>query len=214
MGDIAKSDLDPEVVAYIDALEAEVDTLSEAAEVTKSEIEKKDQEIADLKSTVAKSAPLDPEAAEKEMLAKADPALRAIIEKNQKAAEEAQAIAKAERDARLEREFIAKAEALPMLTEDKTTLAGVLRRAAESLSAEDQTVLNTVLKAANEQIAKSNLFSTMGNGGAETTISKSVEAKAEEIRKADPTLTREQAIAKAYEDDPSLFQQAMTGQEG
>jgi hypothetical protein len=73
-----------------------------------------------------------------------------------------------------------------------------------------------VLKAANEQIAKGNLFTTFGTGGGETTISKSVRAAAEEIRKANPALTIEQAEAQVYATQPELFQMAMTndGQEG
>lgn len=207
MPDIKKDDLDPEVLAYVEGLETEVTTLA-------AQIEKAEADLAEKDERIAKMQPTDPEAAEKEMLSKADPALRSLIEKQQAAVKEAQEVAKAERDARLDREFLAKAETLPMIAEDKTALGGLLRRISEALSAEDAAAVEKTLKAANEAISKSNLFAEFGSGGGETTISKSVEAKAEEIRKADPSLTREQAIAKAYDEDPSLLQQAMTGQEG
>lgn len=207
MGDIKKDDLDPEVLAYVEGLETEVTTLS-------AQVEKAEQDLQEKDDRIAKMQPTDPEAAEKEMLAKADPALRSLIEKQQAQVAQAQEIAKAERDARLEREFLAKAETMPMIAEDKAALGGLLRRISEALSAEDSAAVEKVLKSANEAISKSNIFKEFGTGGGETTISKSVEAKAEEIRKADPSLTFEQAVAKAYDENPDLLQQAMTGQEG
>lgn len=210
MGEINKADLAPEVVAYIEGLESEVDLLSEQVEKSESELEAKDGQITDLTTRLSKSAPVDQEAARKEMLEKADPALRAyLVEQDQKVAK-AEEIAKAEREARLTREFISKAESLPMITEDKAALATLLRSIHDALKPEESAAVEKMLAAANEQIAKGNLFSTFGTGGGDTTVSKSVEAKAEEIRKADPSLTREQAIAKAYNDDPDLFAQAMT----
>lgn len=206
MPDIQKNDLDPEVLAYVEGLETEVTTLT-------AQVEKAEADLTDKDATIAKMQPTDPEAAEKEMLSKADPALRRLIEKSQADVAEAQSIAKAERDARLDREFIAKAEALPMLSEDPKVLGGLLRRIGDSLSAEDAAAVEKTLAAANEQIAKGNLFASFGTGGGETTISKSVEAKAEEIQKSDPSLTKDQAIAKVYEDNPALLAQAMTGQE-
>ena len=209
---IAKDDLAPEVVAYIDGLESEVETLSAQVEKSVADIAERDEQI-------SKMVPKDAEAEgeiSKALLAKADPAVRSLIEKQQAEIAKANEIARAERDARLDREFISKAEALPMVAEDKTALAGLLRRASEALSPEDNTALTTVLKAANEQIAKGNLFTTFGTGGGETTISKSVRAAAEEIRKANPALTIEQAEAQVYATQPALFQMAMTndGQEG
>lgn len=206
---IAKDDLAPEVVAYIEGLETEVDTLSK-------QVEDSETVITDLTDTLSKMAPKDDEAAqaiEKSLLAKADPAIRELIEKSQADAREAQQIAKAERDARLEREFISKAETLPMITTDKASLGGLLRRISDALSPEDSAEVEKMLRAANEQIEKSNLFDTFGSGGANHTVSASVEAAAESIQKGDPTLTKEQAIAKAYETNPGLLAEAMN-QEG
>lgn len=211
MGDpIAKNDLDPEVVAYIDGLEDEVDALSK-------QVEDAESENTDLKTTMAKMAPKDAEAADeisKALLAKADPAVRALIEKQEAALAEATSIAKAERDMRVEREFIAKAAALPMINTATDDLAGLLRRAADSLTADDVTKFEQVLKAANAQIAEGNLFTTFGSGGGVVTVSASAEAKAAEINKAEPALTHDQALAKAYEQNPALLAEAMTEQEG
>lgn len=215
MGNISKDDLDPEVVAYIEGLEAEVDTLSLQVVKSEADLDAQDEQIATLTEAVAKSVPLDatPEEISKSLLEKADPAVRALIEKQTKDLAEVQEIAKTERNLRLDREFVSKAATLPMLGDDKAALAGLLRRASEALSAEDNTVLDTVLKAANTQIAQGNLFANFGKGGGETTISKSVKAMAVEIRKADPNLTIEQAEAKVYEENPDLFTQAMTGED-
>lgn len=203
MGDIKKDDLDPEVLAYVEGLETEVTTLA-------AQVEKAEADLTEKDALLAKSAPIDTDAAEKAMLEKADPALRSLILKQQAEVKEAKEIAKAERDQRLDREFVSKAEALPMLTEDKATLAGVLRRASEALSPEDSVVLDTVLKSANEAISKGNLFASFGAGGSVTTVSKSVDAAAGEIRKAHPDWTTEQCEAEAYRTNPALLAQAMT----
>lgn len=221
MGTINKSDLDPEVVAYIDGLETENDTLSAQVEKAEGDLAAKDAEIADLKDTLSKSTPKDAESEEeitKSLLAKADPAIRALIEKQQADLKRTEDIAKAEREARLEKEFISKAEAMPMLSadtgeEDGTkAFAGLLRRAADALSPADNAALEKMLKAANEQIAKGNLFGTFGRDGAETTISKSVKAHVEEIVKANPSITREQAEVMVYEQHPELAEAALNGE--
>lgn len=222
VGTINKSDLDPEVVAYIDGLESEVDDLTASVEKAEGERDEAKSEVEELKGTLAKSAPVDETAQEeitKALLAKADPAVRALIEKQQADLKAASDIAKAEREARLSKEFLSKAEALPMLSADTgeeagaASLAGLLRRAADALTPEDSAALEKMLKAANEQIAKGNLFGTIGRGGAETTISKSLKAMAAEFRKADPTLTQEMAEVKAMEENPELATALMNGEE-
>lgn len=216
MAKINKSDLAPEVVEYIDSLEAEVDALAADVEKAESEVAAKDAVIADLQGTLSKSAPKDAEAeAEilKANLEKMDPTIRSIVEKQMADAAEAREIAKAEREQRLNREFISKAEALPMLSEDKADLASLLRQVADALPKESVEKFETILKAANEQIAKGSLFTTFGKSGAETTVSKSLNGKAEEIRKANPALSEDQALALAYEQNPDLALAAMN-QEG
>ena len=211
MGDqIAKDDLAPEVVAYINGLEDEVDLLSKQVETSEGE-------VTELRDTLSKMAPKDEQSAEaisKALLAKADPAVRALIEKQNADLAEVRKQAEVEKDKRETAEYISKAAALPMINEGTDDLAGLLRRAAAALTPEDSESLTKVLKAANAQIAEGNLFKSLGNGGGESTISASVEAKASDIQKAEPGLTRDQAIAKAYEQNPALLAEAMTNQEG
>lgn len=154
-------------------------------------------------------------AAEKADLAKADPATRARIEKAeadaaaaQRRADEAIAKAQEERDARLSKEFVAKAESdYGNLAVKAEEFGPILKEASEKLSKEAYEALEGVLKASDEQIAKGKLFEEAGSaGGAPAPDGAYAEAqgKAEDIRKAEPKLTKEQAIAKAFEADPAL----------
>lgn len=197
---IKKEDLAPEVAEYIEALEEEVTSLAKSlvdAEASAAVIEKSDIEGLSYEA----------------LLSKADPAVKALIEKQQEAITKAENIAKTERDARLDREFISKAESLPMVGEDRAALAGLLRRFSEVGTAEDTATLEKMLSTANTQLAKSSLFAEFGQGGAGSTISKSVKAAADEIRKREPSLTIEQAQVKAYAENPDLFVEAMTNKE-
>ena len=209
VGNIKKEDLASEVVEYIDALEAEVTDLSKSlvdAHVTITNFENDNEDIAKSVDGLSYEA----------ILAKAEPSVRALIEKQAADIKKAEDIAKVERDTRLTKEYISKAEALPNIVvedSDKGGLAGLLRRAAEALTPEDTASLEKALATANTQITKGDLFSEFGRGGAQTTISKSVDAIAEEIRKREPSLTMEQAQAKAYTENPDLFAEAMTNKE-
>lgn len=213
MGDlISKDDLDPQVVAYIEGLEDEVDSLTKSVEETTEALTTAQDALkkAEENGLIVKSE----EEQRTALLEKADPAVRALIEKAEKDAEEAAQIAKAERDARLQREYLSKAEQMPMLGEKREDFAGLLRRMADALTPEDSAEVEKILRVANEHITKSNLFTEIGTGGAQSTISKSAEAAAAEIKKAHPEYTDEMALAKAYETNPDLLAEAMTEMEG
>lgn len=217
MGDISKDDLPDEVVEYIEGLETEVETLTKQAETDAATITARDASLAEKDEQIAKMAPKDDEAAEaisKSALEKMDPGTRSIIEKMQADSKaQAEQIKKAA-DAEAERVALSKAEAMPMIAEDRSALGGLLRRLSDALTPEDSAEVEKILKSANEQIAQGNLFASLGTGGGEVTMSASVEKAAEAITKADPSLTKEQAIAKAYETNPDLLREAMTNQEG
>lgn len=210
MGDevISKADLPEDVVDYIEGLEGAVEDLTKAASEKDTEIEglKTTLAEAEASSTVVKSEDEQYEA----LLAKADPAVRVMLERQREEIKKAQEVADAERDARLEREFISKAEALPMISENKSDLAGLLRRVHDALPAEDAAMVEKMLSDANTQIAKGNLFGEFGRSGQASTISKSVDTRAQEVLKAHPEWTIDQAKAHVYEIDPDLFAQAMT----
>lgn len=213
-----KSDLTPEAVAEVvkaaglelptpDAPVIKAENTSEVVEALKG---------ADVPEAVVKEvSEALTKAAEKAELEKQDlsPAVKAALakaEEDQKAAlkkaEEAEKTAKAERDARLNKEFVAKAEEFKGLTVEAAKLGPILKSASEKLEKADFEELERVLKAADEQVAKSELFKEAGAAGG-TPPSDAFEEmtrKAEEIRKSDSSLTKEQALAKAIEANPEL----------
>lgn len=198
---IKKEDLPTEVVEYIDALEAHVDDLDET-------IAKQDEDITALKSGKAVDDVSKADADLSEILKSADPAVAAVIRKqadDNKAL--AERIAKQE-NADTDRTMIAKAAALPHVGNEDHSVTDVLK-GAYAVSTEFGESVEAILKSANEQIETSDLFKELGGGGATSTIAKSVEAAAAEIRKAEPTLTQEQAIAKAYETNPALYAESL-----
>lgn len=164
-------------------------------------------------------------AAEKAELEKADlpPAVKAALEKaeadraeDRKRIAKAEADAKAERDARLNKEFVAKAEEFKGLTVEPAKLGPILKAASEKLDKADFEELERVLKAADEQVAKSELFKEAGANGTVTPSGAYEEAtkKAEEIRKSDSKLTQEQALEKAFEADPALQERYLAEMRG
>lgn len=216
MGTINKSGLDADVLAYIEGLELEVETLSDQVAKAEEDIEKSETENSELRDLLAKAAPNDPAVEEeisKSLLAKADPAVRALIEKQNAELKKQADIAKAEREARLEAVFISKAEELPHFPGDSKGKAALLRSIADSLDPEQAEEVEKALRAMNAKIEQGSLFKSIGTGGAETTISKTVEAKAEELRKADPSLTIEQARVKVYESDAEIAGMIARGEE-
>lgn len=154
-------------------------------------------------------------AAEKAELEKADlpPAVKAALEKAEedrkesaKKAEDAERIAKEERDTRLNKEFIAKAEGFEGLSVKPAEFGPVLKAASEKLGKDDFKELERVLKSADEQIVNGELFKEAGSSGSRVTSGAFEEAQkaAEEIRKADSKLSPDQALEKAFEADPEL----------
>lgn len=123
-------------------------------------------------------------------------------------AEKAETLAKAERDQRVEKEFIAKAETEFPHLGDSNELGPRLKRMSETLSKEDYDAHLATLKASNEQIAKGNLFAELGAGGdgrpgnsAGTQDADKLAKAAAEIRKADSSLTQYEAMKLALSQD-------------
>lgn len=122
-------------------------------------------------------------------------------------AEEAEQIAKAERDARLTREFVTKAETFKALPVKADEFGPVLKAASESLSAEHYSALEQVLKAADGSLAETDLFKEQGRSRPADQPDSAVAAAksaAAEIRKNDSSLSEAQAMQKAFADDPDL----------
>lgn len=183
--EISKDDLPQEVVDYIEALEDLVDELTPDAD------DKSDDEIVDEVAELA--------------LAKADPAIRELVAKAEERVAEAEAIAKAERAERLRRDRIEKAGQLPMISTNRDRLGELIGKVEENLDLEDAAEVWDLLSKANAALAESNLFNEIGS---HSTVAPSLEAAAESIRKEDPTLTKEQAVAVALDRNPHLYEEA------
>jgi hypothetical protein len=158
--------------------------------------EDEDSDEDDTDESVEKSAPTLDE------ILKSNPAVAEAISKANDRAEAAEKIAKSERDARVHREMIEKAVQLPFIVgtvDEKTELLVDLYAADAQLGKR----VETVLKAANAASRESEVFKQYGSergSGSDT-----VDARAEEIMKADPTLSKEAAIVRVFEADPSLY---------
>lgn len=181
-----------EVYEYIEALEAANDELLSTVEKMQEEAE------------------AEAEAVEEEILKSADPRLVEIVKAAEERAYLAEQIAKAERDYRLEREFIAKADTLGNLAISAEDFGLVLKNIADSISEEDFDTIWQVLSAANESVAKSGIFEEVGKSvGANDSDSPMnvIEKAAARIMNDNPSLSKEQAVAKALEADATLYTQ-------
>lgn len=136
--------------------------------------------------------------------------LRKEAEAEASKAENAERIAKAVEEKLAKAEYVAKAEGYDNLAKSADELGELLYDIAkaetdENLPAGTSEKLTELLKAANE--AAKDVFKEAGRvggngkGDAETRL----EAAAVEIRKADPSLTKEQAFVKALDNDKTLY---------
>lgn len=136
-----------------------------------------------------------------------NPILKAQFATMQKAVDEANAIAKAEKEAREHGVRITKAGAdFPNLPTTAENMAGVLK-AMETMDEPVRKTLTEVLKAGNEALGKvlggEIGSSAVSKAGASTTMG-TINAKADELMKADATLTKADAIEKVLDADVQL----------
>jgi uncharacterized protein (DUF885 family) len=167
------------------------------------------------KSELAK---LSPEARQAVLKAQSDrDQMRKDMDVIRKQAETATQVAKAERDARITREFVAKAEALDSLSQSPAEFGPVLKRLSENVSDADFAALTTVLKAADEAVRSSAVFKEAGIAGgavrAESAYAEVVR-RAEEIRKSDPKMAKRDAEDLVMKNDPDLQRRHIAEMQG
>ena len=130
-------------------------------------------------------------------------------DKATKRAEEAEKVAKAERDRRVSQEFIAKAKTLDALAIEHDPVAKALMEMADKVSSENNEVIWKALHAANEQARSGALFDEIGSsargGGKEGDAESSLKKAAKALMAQDATLTEADAITKAVAADPNLY---------
>lgn len=131
-------------------------------------------------------------------------------------AKQLEATLKAERDERLTKEFVEKAAALKSLPMNPAEMGPVFKKLAEA-APKEWAAVEGVLKAANEQLAKSALFHEFGTAGGAASGSawgRVVQMADQMVRKAENGLTREQAIAKVLEQHPDLYTEYLEERSG
>lgn len=143
------------------------------------------------------------------------PQARQLMEDLKKQAQDAQDIAKAEKNARITKEFIVKAATMPLIGITSEQMGPILKAVSEACPTE-YAQLEAVLKANSEAIAKGDLFKTLGSdgSGATETAWDQINKKAEELRKADSSLTAAAALTKAMQENPALYAQYKREQAG
>jgi hypothetical protein len=130
-----------------------------------------------------------------------------IVEKANARAEAAEEIAKAERDFRLNQEFVAKARSYSNLPVNPEEFGPVLKKLNEVLNEDELGLVTKVFSSANETVAHAGVFTEIGKRGVGSyeTVSK-VDGKAHEIAKSEG-ITIEAARERVFEQDPSLYDQ-------
>lgn len=128
-----------------------------------------------------------------------DDAKAAVDAEIQKAMDELNAAKKEYKIARIAKSFV-KYEGLGMDPEEVAKKYVSLKEADEEVAKSYIDVLDEKLDLQDKQ----GIFKSFGRNGQSRPGWDGIEAKADEIRKAQPTLTREQAIAKAMDANPEL----------
>lgn len=177
----------------------------EDEEVRKA-VEKK---VEDLETQVEKSASDSGEEVDIDKLDVPD-SVKKYLKKQESETQAAQEMAKREREARLEVEFNKKAEAYDNVG-DTSEIAKVLKKAS-SLDEDLLSTLESLFKAAQERLEKSELFKEAGDEGEEVEGAEAeLEKKAKEYMEKSTDMTYEKAFTKALSENPELYQAYKAG---
>lgn len=171
------------------------------------ELEKQNQELKkQLDNNNNLSGTGDPAAGDSsdDLFKNLDPAVKKRLEDSEKAAADALALVQKMQDEALTKQFEDLAKSFKALPIEVAKIAPVLKKCSASLPAEEFDLLKGVLNAADEALIQAGIFQELGKGGGlDSNNSAEAEAnrRAEELRKADPKLTYEQAMAKVWQDN-------------
>jgi hypothetical protein len=199
--DISSDDLPQEVADYLEGLEELVADAIDSGFLGDVDGESDDEDAYE-PVLVEKAEP------ELEDILKSHPEIALIVKAAEERAEVAEAIAKHERDVRIEREMVEKAASLTFVSDNRDELANLLRSLYE-VAPEEAEVVEKMFRTANSQLRESAIFKEMGSGL--PGLSDPVRSEAEAIRKEDPSLTAEQAEALAFERNPHLYADELKG---
>lgn len=185
--------LDEQVTEYIEALEKANEELFSALE--KADGAKHDDEED------------EDDEDEDDILKSADPRIVELVKSAEKRAVTAETIAKAEREQRRDREFLAKAQTFSSMPTDAVELGRLMKSAADHLDTETFDQLVGLFAKVNAMIETGGLLNEVGKSySVEATDSYSaIEKAAEALRSEDSSLTYEQAVEKAVTENPNLY---------
>jgi hypothetical protein len=172
-----------EVLEYIDDLETRVEKAEAAVApaVEETEIEKALNEL--------------PES------------LQAVFKAQQEQLDAAQKTLEAERVAKADSEWVAKASGFDRLVDNTEEFGQKLRRVSE-LDSGLADEIAAALSAASQQVAKSALYSEIGHGTPSAGSADEMVANiAKALVEADPSKSKETAEAEAWEANPELYEQ-------
>lgn len=200
---------------------AEQVTLAKSLEDQIQELEKslkaRDEEIANLKATVAKSE-ADPEPVDiwKGVSAEVRKQFEAVnkrADESDRRASEAEAIAKRERDERLTREYIAKAEQFKALPVNPPEFGVVLKGLFEK-APEEAAKVSEILKAADAQLEKSGIFKEIGSAasGENLTAYQQLQGIAKRLVESGEAKSMAEAIGKAAATNHDLYMSHRKGE--
>lgn len=182
-----KEDLAPDVLEYVNGLEAIIEEMTAEEDVAKS----------DLPEDIFKGL---------------DPRVREVIEKAQKTAEDATTELAKREDERLTKEFIEKASTFKNLPVNAAEFGPVLKSLATA-NPEAFAEVERVLRAADAGSKTGEVFKQAGSDqGGTASAKEQVDVMAQEILKSDTSLTIAQARAQVYRTNPSLYDQTLGGE--
>ena len=128
-----------------------------------------------------------------------------LVTKANTRAEEAEQIAKAERDIRLHREYVEKAKSFRNLPVDPDEFGPVLKALEETLTPEQVEMVTKALKTANDTVANAGFFSEVGKRGIDgyESISKAEGLAVEKAK--EEGISKDEALSRVYEENPDLY---------
>ncbi len=133
----------------------------------------------------------------------------AELEARAKAAED---LAKAERDRRVEAEFIDRVEGYGTLPISASDFGPVMKRASEALAKEDFEQIEAVLKAAGAALGESEMFQTRGvSGDGDSSAAGQFRAEVAKVKAANPGLSDAEAKVMAFKSLPENVQKQVYG---
>ena len=200
---INKADLSDEVRVYIDELEG---SLSDALDLITDDLSKDDDDEFFSEDDDTEISDEIENESEEDLMEKTDPIIKARIEKLEADLAFAHETAENERAIRIRKEASDTAKQFGAIGKSEEITNLLL-----DLDDEQREQVEGLLKTASKQIEEGALYAEFGKDSVSLGVSATVEGRAAELRKENSSLTAEQAIAKAMDEDPEAYEAYLKG---